>query len=402
MSCIKTLWYFSLFAPYTFSVKYNATYLDKLRRSFRHTTNFFCSELPANTTVEGPPWRILFFGSDDFSVKHLERLCSKYNTRTLISDLAVCTTKDSQVSRLVHFEKLHLYQWPLKVEDILNKYDLGVVVSFGYMIPKKIIDAVPLGILNVHASLLPRWRGAAPIHYAIMKGDNETGVTVMRINPHHFDNGDIVRQYKCPIGTHETTPQLRVRLAEYGANLLMECIRDLPKCLEEARPQDDGVTHAPRVTAKTARIDWYTMTADDIYNMQRALGYLYALRAIYAEAPVRLFDIKVVRQKNRSEVIHKPFDYTIYEPKNTKEIFMDSEADNSITRLPSTTPKPKSPLVPGRIIFVFERKMLLVECHGGDRINVGSVCMYGKKRCSPMDFFNGYLSFVDKHKRVFD
>lgn len=401
MSCIKTFWYFSLITPYTCFVKYNAAYLSKRRMG--GGAKFSSIETTYNTTVEGPPWRILFFGSDDFSVKHLDRLRSKYNTRTLISDLAVCSTNGTLVTRLANFENLHLYQWPLKVEDILYKYDIGVVVSFGYLIPKQIINALPLGILNVHGSLLPRWRGPAPIHYAIMKGDNETGVTVMRIEPHKFDTGDIVRQYKCTIYSNETTPQLRARLAEYGANLLMECIRDLPKCLEEAQRQPyEGITYAPRVTAKTARIDWYTMTATDVYNLQRAVSYMYTLRALYGDSVVRLFSLSVVKQKNLSDTTSLPFDYTIFEPKNTNELFMDSETDNLITRRPTTTRKPRRGVTPGKIIFLWYPRKIWVQCHGGDFVNVRSLCMPGKKPCTPVDFYNGYLSHKDKYFWVFD
>lgn len=352
---------------------------------------------------EGPPWRILFMGTDDFSLKHLERLCSKYNTGTLISDLAVCTSRGSLIERLAKFENLTFYKWPLKVEDIENKFDIGIVVSFGHLIPKTIIDAIPLGILNVHASLLPRWRGAAPIHHAIMHGDNETGVTVMRINPYRFDTGSIVRQYKCSIGKNETTPELRTRLAEHGAELLIDCIRDLTNSLQNARPQtEEGATYAPRVTSETAQINWETMTAKDICNLQRAVSYLYPVHTRFKEHVVRLYSVSISRGETITPRITRTnrtsqFVNTVHEPKSTNELFMDSEDNTRPTvikrQLPTTgttvLPRPKSP---GRITYIRNIRCLFVTCTGGQSIHVQYLSVAGKKQSTPADFYNGYLS----------
>jgi len=87
-------------------------------------------------------------------------------------------------------EKLPLQKWPIEPSEC-SKYDLGVVVSFGHLIPASIINGFPNGMINVHASLLPKWRGAAPIIYAIMKGDARTGVSIMKIEPHRFDIGAV-------------------------------------------------------------------------------------------------------------------------------------------------------------------------------------------------------------------
>ncbi|XP_021923687.1 methionyl-tRNA formyltransferase, mitochondrial isoform X2 [Zootermopsis nevadensis] len=100
------------------------------------------------------------------------------------------------------------------------------------------------GMLNVHASLLPRWRGAAPIIYAILNGDSETGVTIMQIKPRKFDIGNIVLQERCPIAPTDTAPVLKERLAELGSKLLQETLKDLPRCLHESVPQpESGVTY---------------------------------------------------------------------------------------------------------------------------------------------------------------
>lgn len=99
------------------------------------------------------------------------------------------------------------------------------------------------GILNVHASLLPRWRGAAPIVYALAKGDTETGVTIMRIKPNHYDVGEIVMQNKIQIEPHIKMPELYQTLCEMGALSLVSTLKELPEALEKAKPQSNvGIT----------------------------------------------------------------------------------------------------------------------------------------------------------------
>lgn len=95
-------------------------------------------------------------------------------------------------------------------------------------------------MINVHASLLPRWRGAAPIIHALRSGDTVTGVTVMRVRPHHFDVGEVLAQRSVPIGPHVLMPELHTRLAQVGAEQLVQTMRTLEQSLREARTQDDS------------------------------------------------------------------------------------------------------------------------------------------------------------------
>lgn len=98
-------------------------------------------------------------------------------------------------------------------------------------------------MLNVHASLLPRWRGAAPIIYALANGDTETGITIMRIRPKHFDVGETLMQAKVPISTHEKMPDLHEKLGSLGATCLVDCLKNLSEKLASAKPQpNDGIT----------------------------------------------------------------------------------------------------------------------------------------------------------------
>ncbi len=131
--------------------------------------------------------------------------------------------------------------------------DVGVVVAYGLILPKAILDAPRLGCLNIHASLLPRWRGAAPIHRAIMAGDEKTGVCIMQMEA-GLDTGPVLLRGEVPIGPGDTTGDLHDRLSVLGAGLIVEALPQLPL---PAEPQpEDGVTYAAKIDKAEARIDW--------------------------------------------------------------------------------------------------------------------------------------------------
>jgi methionyl-tRNA formyltransferase len=135
--------------------------------------------------------------------------------------------------------------------------DLMVVVAYGQLLPRAILDLPRHGCLNIHASLLPRWRGAAPIARALLAGDSATGVTIMRMEP-GLDTGPIVLRRETPIDETDTAGSLHDRLAELGAGALRETLDDLPGLLAAARPQPaEGVTHAPKISKDEGRLDWH-------------------------------------------------------------------------------------------------------------------------------------------------
>ena len=144
-----------------------------------------------------------------------------------------------------------------------------VVVGYGQIIPQAILDIPPQGIVNVHASLLPRYRGAAPIQWAIARGETRTGVTTMRIDA-GLDTGDILLQWETGIGPEETAIELGGRLAVAGAELLVRTLADLPNL--RPQPQDDTqATYAPILKKEDGHVDW-SMPARDILN--RVRGFL--------------------------------------------------------------------------------------------------------------------------------
>jgi methionyl-tRNA formyltransferase len=138
--------------------------------------------------------------------------------------------------------------------------DVAVVVAYGLILPKPILDAPRLGCLNIHASLLPRWRGAAPIHRAIMAGDAATGVCIMQMDE-GLDTGPVLLRREVPIGPQETTAELHDRLSLLGAEAILEALDRLPDLTAE--PQADlGVTYAAKIDKAEARVDWARPAAD--------------------------------------------------------------------------------------------------------------------------------------------
>jgi methionyl-tRNA formyltransferase len=149
--------------------------------------------------------------------------------------------------------------------------DLMVVVGYGQIIPQSIIDIPRFGILNVHASLLPKYRGAAPIQWAIANGETETGVTIMQIDA-GLDTGDMLLKSSVPIGPDQTAPELSAELAPVGARLLIEAIAQIESGIAVRKKQNnEEATYAPILKKEDGRIEW-SRTAQQIYNRLRGFA----------------------------------------------------------------------------------------------------------------------------------
>ncbi|MGD9862134.1 MAG: methionyl-tRNA formyltransferase [Pseudodonghicola sp.] len=147
--------------------------------------------------------------------------------------------------------------------------DVAVVVAYGLILPQAVLDAPAKGCLNIHASLLPRWRGAAPIHRAIMAGDAETGVCIMQMEA-GLDTGPVLLREATPIGAEETTDQLHDRLSAMGARLILEALDRLDDLTPQPQP-DEGVTYAAKIDKAEAQIDW-TRPAAEVDRKIRGLS----------------------------------------------------------------------------------------------------------------------------------
>jgi methionyl-tRNA formyltransferase len=150
--------------------------------------------------------------------------------------------------------------------------DVMVVVAYGQILPASLLHAPRLGTLNVHASLLPRHRGPAPVEWAILSGDSETGVTIMQMDA-GVDTGPILAQQRVPIAPDETAGPLEGQLADLGGRLLVRALDDLAAGRIQAVPQPDaGATHAPRLRSEDGKLDPQTMSAREIDRRVRALS----------------------------------------------------------------------------------------------------------------------------------
>ena len=147
--------------------------------------------------------------------------------------------------------------------------DVAVVVAYGLILPQAVLDAPRFGCLNIHASLLPRWRGAAPIYRAIMAGDAETGVCIMQMEA-GLDTGPVLSRASTPIGPAETTSDLHDRLAKMGAEQIVQTLEQLESLSPQPQPRD-GVTYASKIDKSEAVIDW-TRPATEVDRMIRGLS----------------------------------------------------------------------------------------------------------------------------------
>ncbi len=159
--------------------------------------------------------------------------------------------------------------------------DLVVVAAYGLLLPPSILDGPPFGALNVHASLLPRWRGAAPIQHAVLAGDAETGVTIMRMDE-GLDTGPMIAKAATAIGARETAGELTERLAVLGGDLLVATLPAWFAGTAIAAPQDDGAaTHAPRLTREDGRLD----AAEGALRLERRVRAMHPWPGAWLELP---------------------------------------------------------------------------------------------------------------------
>jgi methionyl-tRNA formyltransferase len=188
--------------------------------------------------------------------RHMELVPSAVKQRALQLNLPV-----SQPDKIRNNDEFRTHLTAIKPDAI-------IVVGYGRIIPSWMIDLPRLGNLNLHGSLLPKYRGAAPIQWAIARGESVTGVTTMRIDA-GLDTGDILLQKEIPIAFHDTSETLSPRLAAIGADLMVETLRGLQTGSIQARPQDDAqATLAPILKKEDGRIDFH-LTAQEILNRMR-------------------------------------------------------------------------------------------------------------------------------------
>nr|WP_319487082.1 methionyl-tRNA formyltransferase [uncultured Cohaesibacter sp.] len=227
--------------------------------------------------------RVVFMGAPDFSVPTLMEIVGQGH-----EVVAVYSQPPRPAGRGMEERKTPVHEaaeqlglpvftpTSLKSEEEQEKFraldvDVAVVVAYGLLLPKAILEAPREGCLNLHGSLLPRWRGAAPIQRAIMAGDRETGVQVMRMDE-GLDTGDICMSETIAITAEMTAEDLHDRMMVLGADLMVRALAALSRGLLQSRPQpDEGVTYAKKIDKAESRID-FARPADEIHNTIRGLS----------------------------------------------------------------------------------------------------------------------------------
>jgi methionyl-tRNA formyltransferase len=226
--------------------------------------------------------RLVFLGTPSFAVPSLERLAAAGR-----QVLAVVTQPDRPLGRGQHEAAPPVKQAALRLGIAVHQPervrrpeavellcslapDVMVVIGYGQIIPRSVIDIPPLGIVNVHSSLLPKYRGAAPAQWAIINGETRTGITTMRIDA-GLDTGDILLARETEIGPEETAVELNARLAPMGADLLIETLEGLEAGGIVPRKQDASqATYAPLLKKEDGLIDW-SQPAESIHNRVRGM-----------------------------------------------------------------------------------------------------------------------------------
>src|SRR5690242_4799618 len=255
--------------------------------------------------MESP--RIVFMGTPEFAVASLDKLFDAHYTI-----VAVVTAPDkpagrglqmteSAVKKFALLKGLKILQpEKLKNPDFIHtlkqlKADVQVVVAFR-MLPEIVWNMPPLGTINLHASLLPQYRGAAPINWAIINGEKETGVTTFKLQ-HEIDTGNILLQKKIIIRDDETAGALHDEMMETGAELLLETIHQLAqgnlKEISQTEMQNEkckiqNLEHAPKIFTETRQVNW-NETADKIYNLIRGLSPYPAAFTFLKEKKIKIF-----------------------------------------------------------------------------------------------------------------
>ncbi|MBR2744865.1 MAG: methionyl-tRNA formyltransferase [Clostridia bacterium] len=316
--------------------------------------------------------KILFMGTPDFAQESLKCI---YEAGHEI--IAVVTNPDkpkgrgmkmiaSPVKEFALEKNIKVYQ-PEKVkknEEFINEIknlnpELICVVAYGKILPKEILDIPKYGCVNVHGSLLPKYRGAAPIQWAVLNGDKVTGVTTMYM-AEGMDTGDMILKREVEIGEDETTGELWDRLSKIGGELLVETVRQIEAGTAPRIKQGDDFSMAPMLNKEMAKIDWENKSAAEIKNLVRGLNPIMGAYALYEGKKIKFWKVETYSD---NEII---------------EMFPDlKEYEDRFKDLPE-----------GTILFSDSKTGLYIKAKDGN-IKVLEIQGENAKRMSAEDFLRG-------------
>ena len=257
--------------------------------------------------------RIVFMGTPDFAQKSLEAV---YEAGHKIEAVVTNTDKPkgrgmklipSPVKQYAVEKGLKVLQ-PAKVrnnEEFLNEIkqinpDVICVVAYGKILPKELLDIPSKGCINVHGSLLPQYRGAAPIQWAVLNGDKKTGITTMYMDV-GMDTGDMILKEEVEIGDNETTGELWDRLSDVGAKLLVKTLDLIEKGTAPREKQGEDFTLAPMLVKEMAKIDWNAKTAEEIKNLVRGLNPIMGAYSFIDGKKIKFWKVENLNNKNLIE-----------------------------------------------------------------------------------------------------
>lgn len=255
---------------------------------------------------------IVFMGTPDFARESLKAI---YEAGHNI--LAVVTNPDkpkgrgmklipSPVKEFAIEKNLKIYQ-PLKVrnnEDFIGEIkslnpDVICVVAYGKILPKELLDIPKMGCINVHGSLLPKYRGAAPIQWSVLNGDKETGITTMYMDV-GMDSGDMILQEKTEIGENETTGELWDRLSGIGAKLLVETLKQIEAGTAPRIKQGEEFTIAPMLEKEMSKINWRDKSAKEIKNLVRGLNPIMGTYSFLDGKKIKIWKVEILPEENNN------------------------------------------------------------------------------------------------------
>ena len=251
---------------------------------------------------------IVFMGTPDFARASLEKLFDEgHNILGVFTNedkpkgrgmkLTISPVKEFAISKDIPvYQPKTLKKNTEMIETIkMLKPDVICVVAYGKILPKEILDIPKLGCINVHGSLLPKYRGAAPIQWAVINGEKTTGVTTMYMNE-GMDTGDMILKQEVEIGEDETTGELWERLEKIGAELLVKTLREIELGIAPRMKQGNDFTLAPMLDKKMSKIEWNNKTAKEIKDLVRGLNPIMGAYTFFKGKKIKFWRVNIAKE----------------------------------------------------------------------------------------------------------